>query len=166
MYGKEEVRNLLDTKGISYEWIDHEAAYTIDDMIRMGFDKNLDVAKNLFLRDGKGSNHYLVVVRSDKKVDLKAFGKAFNLTRLSFASEERLEKHLGLKKGAVTPLGILNDTEKRVKVYFDQDFTAMSRIGVHPNDNTASVYLSVKDLFDIIKEHGNDLEVVEIPKGI
>ncbi|WP_304507287.1 prolyl-tRNA synthetase associated domain-containing protein [Anaerotignum sp.] len=166
MYGKEEVRKLLDTKGITYEWIDHEAAYTIDDMIRMGFDKNLDVAKNLFLRDGKGTNHYIVVVRSDKKVDLKAFGKAFHLTRLSFASEERLEKHLGLKKGAVTPLGILNDGEKRVKVYFDRDFTAMSRIAVHPNDNTASVYLSVKDLFDIIKEHGNAMEVVEIPKGI
>lgn len=163
MYGKEEVRNLLDKKGISYEWVEHEAAYTIDDMVRMGFDENLDVAKNLFIRDGKGSNHYIIVVRSDKKVDLKGFGKTFGLTRLSFASAERLEKHLGLKKGAVTPLGILNDTERKVKVYFDRDFMDMDRIGVHPNDNTASVYLSVKDLFDIIKEHGNELEVVEIP---
>ncbi len=163
MYDKEAVRKLFDKKGISYEWIDHEAAYTIEDMVRMGFDKDMDVAKNLFLRDAKGENHFLVVVRAHKKVDLKAFGKAFGLGRLSFASEERLEKHLGLKKGAVTPLGILNDTEKKVKVYFDQDFVGTSRIGVHPNDNTASVYLSVQDLFGLIKEHGNALEVVEIP---
>ena len=163
MIGKEEVRKLLDTKKISYEWIDHEAAFTIEDMVRMGLDKDMDVAKNLFLRDAKGEKHFLVVVRADKKVDLKAFGTSFGLARLSFASEERLEKHLGLKKGAVTPLGVLNDTEKRVTVYFDKDFLGMDRIGVHPNDNTASVYLSVKDLFDIIKDHGNELEVVEIP---
>ncbi len=164
MYGKEEVRMLLTKKGIFYEWIDHEAAFTIDDMIRMGLDKDLDVAKNLFLRDGKGENHYLIVVRSDKKVNLKEFGQTLGLSRLSFASEERLEKYLGLKKGAVTPLGVLNDTEKGVKVFFDQDFMDMQRIGVHPNDNTASVYLSVQDLLGLITEHGNELKVVKIPQ--
>ncbi|WMI80227.1 prolyl-tRNA synthetase associated domain-containing protein [Anaerotignum sp. MB30-C6] len=164
MYNKEEVRKLLDKKGIAYEWVDHEAAYTIDDMVRLGLDTDLDVAKNLFLRDGKGANHYLIVLRADKKVDLKTFGKTLGLTRLSFASEERLEKYLGLKKGAVTPLGILNDTERSVKVFFDKDFVGVDRIGVHPNDNTASIYLAPKDVFDIIKEHGNELEIVEIPR--
>lgn len=164
MYNKDEVRKLLDIKGITYEWIDHEAAYTIDDMVRLGLDTDLDVAKNLFLRDGKGENHYLIVVRADKKVDLKAFGKTFGITRLSFASEQRLEKYLGLTKGAVTPMGILNDVEKKVKVYFDKDFVGMDKIGVHPNDNTASIYLSVKDVFDIIREHGNELQVVDIPR--
>lgn len=165
MLGKEEIRSFLNEKGIAYEWVDHEAAYTIDDMVRMGLDTNLDVAKNLFLRDGKGANHYLVVVRSDKRMDLKSFGKAFGLSRLSFASAERLEKYMGLQKGAVTPLGILNDTERAVKVFFDRDFVNMERIGVHPNDNTASVYLSVADLLHIIKEHGNELEIIEIPSA-
>lgn len=163
MYGKEEVKKFLDEKGIAYEWVDHEAAYTIDDMIRLGLDTDLDVAKNLFLRDGKGINHYLLVVRADKKVNLKSFGKTFGLSRLSFASEERLEKHMGLKKGAVTPLGILNNTDKKVKVFLDQDFVGMPRIGVHPNDNTASIFLSVNDVVALIKEHGNELEIVEIP---
>ncbi len=75
-----------------------------------------------------------------------------------------MEKHLGLKKGAVTPLGILNDSEKKVKVFFDKDFVGMQRIGIHPNDNTASIFLSVKDVFDLIREHGNELEIVEIPR--
>ncbi|WP_352401051.1 prolyl-tRNA synthetase associated domain-containing protein [Anaerotignum sp.] len=164
MYNKEAVRKLLDAKDIAYEWVDHEAAYTIEDMVRLGLDTDKDVAKNLFLRDGKGENHYLIVVCADKKVDLKSFGKTFGLSRLSFASEERLEKYLGLKKGAVTPLGVLNDTEKKVKVFFDKDFFGMQRIGIHPNDNTATIFLSVKDVFDMIKEYGNELEIVEIPR--
>lgn len=164
MYDKEEVKRLLEEKGLAYEWVDHEAAFTIEDMVQMGFDKDLDVAKNLFLRDGKGENHYLIVVRSDKKVNLKEFALAFGLSKLSFASEERLMKYLGLKKGAVTPLGVLNDTEKEVTVFFDQDFLEMKKIGVHPNDNTATVYLLIKDLLDMITEHGNQLKVVEIPQ--
>ncbi|WP_312060601.1 prolyl-tRNA synthetase associated domain-containing protein [Anaerotignum sp.] len=164
MYDKKEIKRLLDEKGLAYEWVDHEAAFTIEDMVRMGFDKELDVAKNLFLRDGKGENHYLIVVRSDKKVNLKEFGQAFGLSKLSFASEERLMKFLGLKKGAVTPLGVLNDTEKQVEVFFDQDFLEMKKIGVHPNDNTATVYLLIQDLLEMIQEHGNQLKVVRIPQ--
>ena len=74
--------------------------------------------------------------------------------------EERLEKYLGLKKGAVTPLGILNDTACAVKVFLDRDFLEKEEIGVHPNDNTASVYLKTADLMQMIKEHGNSLEVL------
>ncbi|MFV0313726.1 MAG: prolyl-tRNA synthetase associated domain-containing protein [Anaerotignum sp.] len=162
-FGKEEVRKFLDTNGIVYEWIEHEAAYTIEDMNRLGLNRDLDVAKNLFLRDDKGKNHYLIVLCSDKKVDLKTFGKMFGIPRLSFASEARLEKYMGLQKGSVTPLGILNDTEKNVVVYFDQDFIGMEKIAIHPNDNTASIYIAVKDVFHIIKEHGNELKIVEIP---
>ena len=142
MYDKKEIKRLLDEKGLAYEWVDHEAAFTIEDMVRMGFDKELDVAKNLFLRDGKGENHYLIVVRSDKKVNLKEFGQAFGLSKLSFASEERLMKFLGLKK----------------------DFLEMKKIGVHPNDNTATVYLLIQDLLEMIQEHGNQLKVVGIPQ--
>ena len=163
MYQKEEIRKLLDEKEISYTWVEHEAAFTIEDMVRMGFDQDLDVAKNLFLRDNKGKNHYLIVVRSDKRVDLKRFGETFRLPKLSFASEERLEKYLGLKKGAVTPFGALNDKENQVQIYFDKDFMNMERIGVHPNENTASVYLSVNDLFNLIMQDGHAINVVEIP---
>ena len=65
-----------------------------------------------------------------------------------------------LKKGAVTPLGVLNDENCAVEVFFDKDFLEMEKIGVHPNENTASVYLSPDDLLNIIREHGNSLEIV------
>lgn len=134
--------------------------YTIEEMEELGLEKMEETAKNLFLRDQKGKNHFLVVIRADKQVNLKELGEKLGGVRLSFASEERLEKYLGLKKGAVTPLGILNDTACAVKVFLDRDFLEKEEIGVHPNDNTASVYLKTADLMQIIKEHGNLLEVL------
>lgn len=160
MFGKQEIKAFLNEKKITYEWIEHEAVYTIDDMLKLGLENMQDVAKNLFLRDAKGKRHFLIVVREDKKVDLKGLGNLLGGVRLSFASEERLEKYLGLKKGSVTPLGILNDEERAVEVFFDKDFCHMEKIGVHPNDNTASVFLSVEELLNIIREHGNPLEII------
>ena len=136
MFGKEEVKVFLKEKGIPFRWVEHKAVYTIEEMEELGLEKMEETAKNLFLRDQKGKNHFLVVIRADKQANL------------------------GLKKGAVTPLGILNDTACAVKVFLDRDFLEKEEIGVHPNDNTASVYLKTADLMQIIKEHGNSLEVL------
>ena len=160
MLGKQEIKAFLDGNKIAYEWAEHEAVYTIEDMVKLGLEDMQDVAKNLFLRDAKGKRHFLVVVREDKKVDLKRLGELIGCSRLSFASEERLEKYLGLKKGSVTPLGVLNDDYRAVEVFFDEDFCKMKKIGVHPNENTASVFLPVDELLNIIREHGNSLEII------
>ena len=171
MFGKEEVKVFLKEKGIPFRWVEHKAVYTIEEMEELGLEKMEETAKNLFLRDAKGKRHFLVTLHKDKKADLKELeadkqanlkerGEKLGGVRLSFASEERLEKYLGLKKGAVTPLGILNDTACAVKVFLDRDFLEKEEIGVHPNDNTASVYLKTADLMQIIKEHGNSLEVL------
>ena len=160
MFGKEEVKVFLKEKGIPFHWVEHKAVYTIEEMEELGLEKMEETEKNLFLRDQKGKCHFLVVIRADKQVNLKELGEKLGGVRLSFASEERLEKYLGLKKGAVTPLGILNDTACAVKVFLDRDFLEKEEIGVHPNDNTASVYLKTADLMQMIKEHGNSLEVL------
>ena len=159
MFGKQEIKAFLEGKNIPFEWVEHKAVYTIEEMEELGLESMDEIAKNLFLRDQKGKRHFLVVVQGLKQVNLKELGEKLG-TKLSFASEERLEKHMGLKKGAVTPLGVLNDENCAVEVYMDEDLCKLERIGVHPNDNTASVYLSPADLLNIIKEHGNSLEVL------
>ena len=69
---------------------------------------------------------------------------------------------MGLIPGAVSPLGILNDTELKVRFYIDKDFMNDSHlIGIHPNDNTATVWLKVEDLVGIVKEHGNEVNIIE-----
>ena len=117
--------------------------------------------KNLFVRDDKKKNYYLLVVREEKRVELKVFRKRMGLRPLTFASEEDLGRILKLSRGSVTPFGILNDEERIVKVFIDADFQN-SLMGIHPNVNTATVWLPAEELMKLLKEHGNEAEFVEI----
>ncbi|GAB6180919.1 hypothetical protein JCM14036_22380 [Desulfotomaculum defluvii] len=81
---------------------------------------------------------------------------------MSFASEGRLFKYLHLHKGEVTPLGIINDNEAFVEVVFDNDLVGKNKLGVHPNVNTATVWISFDDLKKIIEQNGNKIYFVTI----
>ena len=72
-----------------------------------------------------------------------------------------LQSYLGLTPGAVTPFGLLNDTQHKVRFYLDADFSGQ-RIGVHPNDNAATVWLKVSDLVNLLREHGSIVEIAEL----
>lgn len=151
----------LDAAGISYTRVDHPAAFTIEEMDAIALPHREAVAKNLFLRDQKGKRYFLVVLPGHKRADLKTLGEILG-TRLSFASEERLGQYLGLEKGSVTPLGVLNDEERVVEVFFDMELNSMPLMGVHPNQNTATVFLKPEDLAGLIRDHGNPFKRVEL----
>jgi len=93
---------------------------------------------------------------------MKTLKDKINSTRLSFASEERLIKHLNLTRGCVSPFGILNNEDKNVKVFIDDKIKNESKIGVHPNENTSTIFIATKDVENIIKEHGNEIEYITI----
>ena len=118
--------------------------------------------QNLFLRDDRGKRHFLVVLDEAKSADLKAIRAQIGSSRLSFASEDRLMAHLGLIKGAVTPLGVLNDCAADVEVLMDEDLRGRPRLGVHPCDNTETLWLSAADIEKIIKSRGNSLKFIKI----
>lgn len=119
-------------------------------------------AKNLFVRDDKKNNYYLIIVKWDKRVDLKEFRKKYHTSPLSFAREEELLSILNLASGSVSPLGLLNDKEKKTIFFIDNYFEDNSLIGIHPNDNTATIWLKAKGLITIIEEHGNQVSRVDI----
>lgn len=156
MMTKSDVYALLDQKGISYKRIDHAPVFTIEDMEAAGVCQYGNVCKNLFLRNGSGKRHFLVCVQKDKTVDLKQLGALLG-SRMSFASEERLQKYLGLTPGAVTPLGILNDKNAEVEVVIDSDLADEPSLGVHPCENTATIFLNFADLKKLIEDHGNSI---------
>lgn len=144
----------LESMAIEYELVRHEAAYTMQDMEAQGITEKGLIAKNLFLRDAKGRRHMLVCVAGDKRVDLRTLGEQLG-ERLSFASEERLQKHLGLQKGEVTPLGVYYNVDHTVAVFLDEDLAEAERIGVHPCDNSATVFITYVDLKKILQNVGN-----------
>ena len=160
---KKEIYDFLDSMGISYEVTEHKAVYNMEEWAEIDLPYPEDNAKNLFVRDKKKRNYYLITVQGDKRVDLKAFRNAHGTKALSLASGDDLFAIMKLEPGSVTPLGLLNDDEKRVEFYLDKSFLeGNARIGCHPNDNTATVWLNIKDLLTLIKEHGNTVHIVEI----
>lgn len=155
MFSKQEVIDFLSEKQIAFEKIEHPAVFTIEDMEALGLHEKGEICKNLFLRDQKGKKHFLVVMAHDRKVDMASLSDALGAGKLSFASEERLQKHLMLMTGAVSPLGVLNDSAKAVTVVIDKGLTGKERLGIHPNDNTATLFLSHRDLLKILKDNGS-----------
>ena len=158
---KQEILDLLDSRKIKYEYVEHKAVYTIDEMMECNLPHPEQIAKNLFVRDDKKMKYYLITCLEDKKMNLKEFKQANGTRPLSFVSEDDLAAKLNLYRGAVTPLGILDNAEKDVIVYFDKDFEN-KLMGVHPCDNTATVYINCCDLANLIKEHGNEIHFVKL----
>lgn len=158
---KQETYDYLTAHGITYEVTEHAAVFNMEELDAVKLPYPDCDAKNLFVRDDKKRNYYLITVRGDKRVDLKVFRKTHGLRNLSFASSDDLMDIMKLIPGAVTPLGLLNDEERKVTLYLDDAFEG-GLVGVHPNDNTATVWLRASDLERVIKEHGNTVNVVEI----
>lgn len=157
---KQEIYNYLDAHDVWHEITEHKAVYNMAELAEVPCPYPEADAKNLFVRDDKKQNYYLITVKGRKRVNLKAFRKAQGTRNLSFASAEDLMERLGLIPGAVTPLGVLNDETKSVKVYLDQDFLQEPElIGVHPNENTATVWIKTEDLIRVIREHGNEVVI-------
>ena len=159
---KQEVYQFLNEQNITFEVTEHKAVYNMDDLSEVELPHPEADAKNLFIRDDKKRSYYLITVRGDKRVDLKEFRKEQGTRPLSFASAEDLEHFLHLIPGSVTPLGLLNNVEKNVKFFLDSDFEENSLIGVHPNENTATIWIKAGDLVRLIREHGNEVEIVRI----
>lgn len=160
---KQETYDYLNERNIKYEVTEHKAVYNMAELAEIDIPYPESDAKNLFVRDDKKRSYYLITVKGDKRVDLKEFKKNNGTRPLSFASAEDLMRLTGLLPGSVTPLGALNDVEARVKVFVDSDLLdPPGLIGVHPNDNTATVWLKTEDLIRIIKEHGNEVDTVQL----
>ena len=151
---KEEVYRFLDEKQIVYKAYEHQAVFTVEEADALNLPDPAAGTKNLFLRDQKKQNYYLLTVRDHLQVRIKDFQKKIGARPLSFASEEDLGRILGLIKGSVTPFGLLNDSEKCVHFYLDEYFQDRT-ISAHPNENTATVFLQANDLMKLLEMNGN-----------
>ena len=160
---KQQIYDYLKQKNVWHEITEHKAVYNMAELSNIEIPYPECDAKNIFVLDDKKENNYLITVKGDKRVDLKKFRKDNNTRALSFASADDLMDIMGLIPGAVTPLGLLNDFACKVALFLDNDFmNDLGLIGVHPNDNTATVWLKTNDLLKLIQQHGNTVNVIPI----
>ena len=159
---REAVYKILNDMDIKYEVIEHPAVFTVEEADGLELDVYGKGTKNLFLRDEKKQNFYIVVLCNEKRADLKDMRAKLDSKPLSFASEELLFEFLKLTRGAVTPFGVINDIEHKVMVVFDGDIFKFNKVGEHPNDNRATLFLDPYDLKRVIEKLGNETRVIEI----
>ena len=155
MPGQKIVYDTLDSMKISYRIFEHKPMFSKDDPPDGGFEEDAVISKNLFLRNAKGNEHYLVVEPLEDTADLKALSEKLGTSRLSFASAERLDKYLGVKPGSVSAFTILNDKNSEVTVVFSNKLKNVQKFGLHPNENTATIYMKFDDVLSVVQAHGN-----------
>lgn len=154
---KEHILRLLDSQKILYKLVEHEAVCTMEEIDALGLPNGERIAKNIFLHDNKSGRFFLLTMEKGKRMNWKQMRARPESKRADFASEDELRAVMGLSRGEVTPLGVLNDQACCVTVLLDTAFRN-GLIGVHLNTNTATVWLQASDLFQIIKQHGNQVE--------
>lgn len=147
-----ETLKILD---IFYKKYDHPAVYTATEADQQCSHIEGGKSKNLFLRNEKGDTHYLIIVESTKKIDLKKLAQSLQEKRLSFASDKRLMNRLRLTPGSVSPFGLINDERHEVIVIVDNALLNYEKLQYHPNINTATLVISKEDFIKFLNAMKN-----------
>lgn len=162
MRGQPELYTLLKSLGIEFEYREHPPVATIEEATIHWKGIDAGRCKNIFLRNHKGNRHYLVILEHLAELNMRDLEQRLKQGKLSFASPERLKKHLGVEPGSVTPFGLINDAEQHVHLFIDKELLKFDRLSFHPNVNTASIVVTRNDLVRFLESRGNSYQFLEL----
>ncbi len=159
---EQQVRDALSALAIPFERYEHPPVATATEADVHWAGIEAAHCKNLFLRNQKGTRHYLVIVKHQKRADLRAVADQIGDGKLSFASPERLMTHLGVTPGSVSPFGLINDETREVRVFLDRDLQGAERISFHPNINTVTFVLAFADFERFLATRKNPVRYLAV----
>ncbi len=144
------VYDFLDSLGVTYQRIDHEAAMTMEACEEIDRTLEATICKNLLLCNRQETQFYLLMLPGDKVFKTKDLSAQIGSSRLSFAKEEYMEQYLDITPGSLSVLGLMNDKDRMVRLLIDEDVLTGEYIGCHPCINASSLRLRTKDLVEKI----------------
>jgi len=159
---EEAVAARLRELGIAFTRHEHPPVATVEEAEQHWAPIDATHCKNLFLRNQKGSRHYLVILKHSKKADLRAVADQVGDGKLSFASPDRLMMHLGVTPGSVSPFGLIHDQRHGTRVVIDRDLQSAARVSFHPNINTVTLTLTFADFQRFLAACGNVVQFVTV----
>ena len=162
---EQPVLSRLEQLGIAFDRYEHPPIATGDEGLEHWADIDAVHCKNLFLRNQKGTRHYLVILPVTKRADLRAVADQIGDGKLSFASAERLMTYLGVTPGSVSPFGLIHDKDHHVRVFLDREFKSATSISFHPNINTRTVVLKFVDFERYLATTWNVVKFIDMSKG-
>jgi Ala-tRNA(Pro) deacylase len=160
--GQKELYDKLEQLGIEFEYHEHPPVPTIEAALEHWRDLNSGRCKNIFFRNHKGNRHYLVILEHKQQLNIRDLELRLRQGKLTFASDERLKKWLGLEPGSVSPFGLVNDVSRHVYLFIDKNLLGYERLAFHPNINTASVVISTGDFVRFLDDSGHGYEFLSL----
>ena len=156
--------DLLDTLGIDYDRVSHDAAFNMELCADVSAVLGVSVCKNLFLCNRQQTVFYLLMMPGDKKFRTKDLSSQLGCARLSFADERFLLEYLDIHPGSVSIMGLMNDKTHAVQLLVDRELLKDAFIGCHPCVNTSSMRIAREDLFGkFLEAVGHDYRIVDLP---
>ena len=162
MRGQKELYRILESLSISFEYHEHPPVATIEDAIIHWKSFNSGRCKNIFFRNHKGDRHYLVILEHLRQLNIKDLEHRLKQGKLTFASDQRLKKYLGVEPGSVSPFGLINDESHHAHIFIDEKLNDFERLSFHPNINTASLIISKSDFIKFLDHQGNPYEFIKL----
>lgn len=160
---KESLKLWLAEHNIQYILHTHPAVFTVPEAkIHSGHIPGTH-CKNLFLKNKKSGQLYLVTIPYDKRLDLNQFRKLIGAPKIRFAGPEDLSKILGITPGAVSPIGLVNDTNNKVIFMVDEEIWNADDVCCHPNVNTETLQIPGLEFQKLIKATGTTVEIRKLP---
>ena len=162
MRGQQQVYDYLAQQGIVFDYYEHPAVFTIEKSSHYYRGEGTTMCKNLFFRNHKGNKHYLVVMEAQHSMNIHQIELLLHQGKLSFASPQRMMKYLGVTPGSVSLFNLVNDVNHEVVLFVDSQLRKVKRVSFHPNDNTASLVISVGDMMKFIETIGNEYQFLDL----
>ena len=162
MSKSEKVLQLLSELDIKYELYEHPPVPTVEDALPYWDKIDATHCKNLFFRNHKGNRHYLVILKHNRKLNIRDLEQRLKQGKISFASPRRMERYLGLSGGSVSVFGLINDEENHVHLFLDDGLKSADKISFHPNENNATVVISDQSFIKFLDWSKNSYEFITL----
>ena len=161
------VYRFLTDLGIPFTRIDHEPVQTMEDCQAIDRALGGEICKNLFLCNQQKTQFYLLLIQETKSFKTKDVSKQLGVSRLSFGTPEHMEQLLHIHPGAVSPMGLLFESAKDVRLIMDSDLPSGEYLGCHPCVNTASIRMRMQDFLNVyLPATGHEPTFVSIPAAV
>ena len=157
----DEVKEILDKFNIKYEIVFHPAVWTTQEADKYIEGMEGVASKTIFMAGKKDRNFYLFILDDSKRLDIKKINEITG-DKLHFGKEEHLKEKMNLVPGMVSIFGLINNKEHDIKIYIDKALLDEKKITLHPNDNTATMFISIPDMFNFLKNLGYDYSIIDL----
>ena len=146
----EEVKEFLDKLNIKYDIVFHPAVFTTEEADKYIEGMEGVPSKTIFMAGKKDTTFYLFILDDTKRLNIKELNEIVD-DKLHFGKEEHLKEKMGLVPGMVSIFGLLNNKDHDIKVYIDKELSKENKITFHPNDNTATIFISISDMIKFLE---------------